>query len=189
MLATYRERVTETLRGIDMVAYDDILDALFSLIERDGELLIIGNGGSSATASHMVNDFAKLIPERTHRPVKVRCLSDNTALVTALGNDIAYKDIFSEQVKNLADAYDGDAMAVLALSGSGNSPNIIKAVKTANTAEICTIGLTGMGGGKLAKVVDLPLVVPSQSMQIIEDAHMVLGHCLCLDLIERLNAN
>lgn len=188
MLQTYREQVSAVLQGISVSKYDSILDALYNLIEREGELLIIGNGGSSATASHMVNDFAKLIPERTHRSVKVRCLSDNTALVTTQNGNAYFTDaaIFSAQVRNLALMYESDAMTLLALSGSGDSPNIITAVNEANLRGLCTIGLTGMDGGLLAECADLSLIVPSQSMQIIEDAHMVLGHSLCLDLIERL---
>lgn len=180
MLTAYRAKVSEALQDIDVDDYKRLRDALSRLLTRDGELLIIGNGGSSATASHMVNDFAKLIPGS----VKVRCLSDNTALLTALANDIAYDAIFSEQVKDLALAYEGDAMTLLALSGSGNSPNIISAVLEANLHGICTIGLTGMGGGLLCDLVDYSLIVPSMSMQVIEDCHMVIAHSLCLDLIE-----
>jgi D-sedoheptulose 7-phosphate isomerase len=186
MLETYRERVAETLRGISLVDYDQVLSCLRKALEMGSELFFIGNGGSSATASHAVNDFVKLITDQTGKPVRAQCLSDNTALITALANDINYSDIYAAQIQK---SHRWDTAVLIALSGSGNSPNVINAVTQAHKQGWMTIGLSGRGGGQLAEIVDLSLIVPSQSMQIIEDVHSIICHCLCLDLIERLNAS
>jgi len=184
MLNEYREKLIETLQKVNMDDYDRILEALSEVIYKFGEVFIVGNGGSSATASHIVNDLAKMIPESTGKKVRVRCLSDNTPLITAIANDLDYDYIFSEQV--LGFMYPGDIL--IALSGSGNSSNIINAVMEANKKGCTTIGLCGRDGGQLAQVATLSLTVPVESMQLIEDVHLVIGHSLCLDLIERSQA-
>ena len=177
----YRGQLIKALRGLDMDVYDAILILLYDVLSEGNGLFLIGNGGSSANASHITNDFVKLIPDKTGRDVQAHCLSDNVPLITALANDNDYEDIFAAQVRTFM-SY-GDAL--IAFSGSGNSPNIIKAVKVANdiTSSV-TIGLCGRGGGELAQEATRALIVPSESMQIIEDVHLAIAHSLCVDLIE-----
>ena len=141
----------------------------------DGRLvLLFGNGGSASTASHFVTDLAKVATPKGVRPMRCVALSDNVPSVTAWANDTDYSRIFSEQLRALATPGD----VAIAISGSGNSPNVLEAVRAARAIGLGTIGLTGMGGGKLKDLVDVAVVVPSDSMQHTEDAHVILLHLL-----------
>lgn len=144
----------------------------------DRTIFFFGNGGSASTASHFVTDIAK-VAGGTKSPAKGRrfkclALNDNVPGVTAWANDVGYADIFSGQLKQLADAGD----VVVAISGSGNSPNVLEGVRAAKEIGCATIGLTGIGGGKLKDLVDVALIVPSNSMQHTEDVHLVTCHLL-----------
>lgn len=144
----------------------------------DRTIFFFGNGGSASTASHFVTDIAKVAggTEARGKGRRFRCVSlnDNIPGMTAWANDIGYAEIFSGQLKSLADPGD----VAVAISGSGNSPNVLEAVKTARAMGLTTIGLTGMGGGKLKDLVDVPVVVPSNSMQHTEDTHLIVLHLL-----------
>ena len=134
----------------------------------------MGNGGSAATAAHMACDFAK----NTRMPglprLKAVSLADNLATLTAYANDEGYENVFSEPLRTLAEAGD----VVIAISGSGNSPNIIKGLQTARELGLTTVGLTGFQGGKLKDYADICLIVDSDSIERIEDAHLVIDHIL-----------
>jgi len=164
-----------------------LLDALQKIVPlflkaraEDRTIFFCGNGGSASTASHFVVDIAKgtrksLAPggPRTQR---FRCvaLNDNVPSVMAWANDADYSRIFSEQLRSLAEPGD----LVVAISGSGNSPNVLEAVRAAKEMGLTTIGLSGIGGGKLKDLVDVSLVVPSPSMQHTEDVHLIVLHFL-----------
>jgi len=144
----------------------------------DRTIFFFGNGGSASTASHFVTDIAKVAggtqvkgPGR-----RFRCLSlnDNIPGLTAWANDVSYADVFSGPLRALAQPGD----VAVAISGSGNSPNVLEGVRAAKAMGLATIGLTGMGGGKLKEMVDVALVVPSNSMQHTEDTHLVTLHVL-----------
>lgn len=137
----------------------------------------MGNGGSAATASHFACDLAKGTAGKddSRKRFKVIALTDSVPIITAWANDTAYQNIFLEQLKNLLDAGD----VVIAINGSGNSKNVIKAVEYANAQKALTIGLTGFGGGKLKGMVQECLIVPSHSLEQIEDVHLILEHILC----------
>jgi D-sedoheptulose 7-phosphate isomerase len=137
-------------------------------------VFFFGNGGSSSTAAHFVVDISKVAARGPGRRIKCVALSDNVPSVTAWGNDSDYSVIFSEQLKILAERGD----VAVAISGSGNSPNVLKAVEAAKEIGLATVGLTGIGGGKLKGMVDVPVVVPSDSMQHTEDVHLTLLHLL-----------
>jgi D-sedoheptulose 7-phosphate isomerase len=137
-------------------------------------VLLFGNGGSASTASHFVTDLAKVATPKGVRPMRCVALSDNVPSVTALANDIDYSSVFAEQLRTLA----GPGDVAIAISGSGNSPNVLEAVRAARAGGVATIGLTGMGGGKLKDLVDVAVVVPSNSMQHTEDVHVILLHLL-----------
>ncbi len=137
-------------------------------------VLLFGNGGSSSTASHFVTDLSKVATRAGARPMRCVALTDNVPGLTAWANDTDYSRVFAEQVRTLA----GPGDVAIAISGSGNSPNVLEAVKVARAMGLKTVGLTGMGGGKLKDLVDVPVVVPSNSMQHTEDVHVLLLHLL-----------
>jgi D-sedoheptulose 7-phosphate isomerase len=162
---------------------DDIRQVIRVLLEawRDNrQVFLCGNGGSAATASHFANDLNKATIVPGQPRFRAICLADNVPLLTAWANDAAYEDVFAEQLVNFLNAGD----VVIAISGSGNSPNVLKAVQTARAAQALTIGLTGFQGGKLKDLVDHCVVVPSDAMMRIEDVHMVLDHCISSTLRE-----
>jgi len=144
----------------------------------DRTIFFFGNGGSASTASHFVTDIAKVAggTEGRGKGHRFRCVSlnDNTPGVTAWANDVGYAAVFAGQLRALAEKGD----VVVAISGSGNSPNVLEGVKAAREMGLTTIGLTGMGGGKLKDLVDVPMVVPSGSMQHTEDTHLIVLHLL-----------
>ncbi|HLK58730.1 MAG TPA: SIS domain-containing protein [Chthonomonadaceae bacterium] len=171
-------------RLIDQVSEAQV-ERLTGLLEdawaKDRRVLLMGNGGSSATASHIVNDLQKCIHLESGRPIKALCLSDCTPLLMAWGNDTEFANVFAPQVECWAEPGD----LVIAISGSGNSPNVIRAVETANERGAHTFGLAGYQGGKLAQTAKECIVVPSDNMQQIEDLHMILLHLVFSMLRER----
>ncbi|MCI4372319.1 MAG: SIS domain-containing protein [Thermoplasmata archaeon] len=178
-----RTYVAETRAAIEapylLEALRGILPIFLRAREKDATIFFFGNGGSASTASHFVVDIAKgtrtsLAPGPLGKRFRCIALNDNLPSVMAWANDADYSRIFSEQLRSLA--VRGDV--VVAISGSGNSPNVLEAVRVAKEMGLATIGLTGIGGGKLKGLVDVPLVVPSQSMQHTEDVHLFVLHFL-----------
>lgn len=135
-------------------------------------VLLMGNGGSAATASHIVNDLQKCLHLECGKPLKTLCLSDCTPLLMAWGNDTDYANVFAPQVDCWAEPGD----LVIAISGSGNSPNVLNAVEAANKRGAHTFGLAGYQGGKLASIANENITISSDNMQQIEDLHMILLH-------------
>ena len=161
-----------------LAAVERIVSILLRARAEDRTIFFFGNGGSASTASHFVTDIAKVAGGTEGRgPGKrFRCVSlnDNIPSLTAWANDVNYAAVFSGPLKSLA----GKGDVAVAISGSGNSPNVLEAVRTARAMGLTTIGLTGMGGGKLKEMVDVALVVPSNSMQHTEDTHLIVLHLL-----------
>ncbi|MCI4350535.1 MAG: SIS domain-containing protein [Thermoplasmata archaeon] len=137
-------------------------------------IYFFGNGGSASTASHFVVDIGKATIRGDGRRFKCVALVDNVESVTAWANDAEYAKVFSEQLKTLAQMGD----VAVGISGSGNSPNVLRAVEMARSMGLSTIGLSGLGGGKLKEMVDISIVVPSNSMQHTEDVHLLICHLL-----------
>ncbi|HTZ61728.1 MAG TPA: SIS domain-containing protein [Thermoplasmata archaeon] len=137
-------------------------------------VFLFGNGGSASTASHFVTDLSKVASRGPGRRIKCIGLSDNIPSMTAWANDADYSRIFAEPLRVLGERGD----VAIAISGSGNSPNVLEAVRAARELGITTVGLTGIGGGKLKGLVDVAVVVPSNSMQHTEDVHVTLLHLL-----------
>ena len=150
--------------------------------EEGRTVFIIGNGGSAATASHMANDLNKGAAVAGQRRFRALALTDNVPLITAWANDTRYEEIFVEQMANFF--HPGDVL--IAISGSGNSPNIIAALEWARNEGAVTIGLTGGSGGRPLGLVDCCLLVPSNRMEQIEDMHLVLAHAICVSLRNRI---
>ncbi len=174
--------VAETRSAIEapyfLEAMRKIVPIFLAAREADRTIFFFGNGGSASTASHFVIDIAKSTRKDLSVPARKRfrcvALNDNVPGITAWANDAEYARIFVEPLENLA--VRGDV--AVAISGSGNSPNVLAAVKAAREIGVTTIGLTGMGGGKLKELVDVPVIVPSGSMQHTEDVHLILLHLL-----------
>jgi D-sedoheptulose 7-phosphate isomerase len=173
--------------ALQRLPLQDILrvqEALWEAWRSERMIFIIGNGGSASTASHIANDLNKGAAVDGHRRFRALALTDNVPLITAWGNDTAYERIFVEQMANFLAA--GDVL--VAISGSGNSPNIIAAVQWARECGAVTLGLTGGSGGRLRTLVDHCIVVPSACMEQIEDAHLAIAHALCVSLRVRIAA-
>jgi D-sedoheptulose 7-phosphate isomerase len=178
----YREQLIATLEEIDARQYDRAYACIRLAYDHDHTLFLFGNGGSGATASHMVADFQKNIGMLTGRPFKALCLNDSMPLATAWSNDVDFTELFAQQVKTWVKPDD----VVIALSGSGQSTNVLMAVEQAKAQGATTIGLTGQIGGTLAYLADISLYVPTMSMQRAEDAHLVLLHSLFAQLEKEL---
>jgi len=146
--------------------------------QRDAQIITLGNGGSSMTALHYITDWNKSIFLRGKRPFRGRTLIDNMGLVFAYANDISFESVFEEQLKSCL--VSGDL--VVALSGSGNSKNVLRAVEYANEHGAVTLGLCGYDGGKLMGIVQHAIWIEAHDMQICEDLHAVFGHVVMQSL-------
>lgn len=174
--------MTQTLSALPLGRIEDVVEVLLSANYVGSTVFIVGNGGSAATASHFASDLAKgtITPGRPR--LRVAALTDNVPLMTAWSNDVAYEDVFAEQLRGLMRR--GDVL--IAFSCSGNSPNVLKAAELARQIGGVTLGFCGFGGGRLSELVDIPVVVPSQCMEQIEDVHLTLCHVVSAALRERM---
>jgi D-sedoheptulose 7-phosphate isomerase len=179
-ITRYLSELTVALKATPCEPQYDIMEALWTTYQRDGTIITCGNGGSAATASHFACDLAKSTICEGRRRVRTLALTDSIPLMLAWSNDTAYERVFVEQLMNLYRP--GDML--VAISGSGNSPNVLRAVEWANDQDALTVGLTGFTGGKLAILARLPLVIPCHSMPQIEDVHMALCHAFAVTLGE-----
>ncbi len=177
----YLDAEIQVLRSLDLCEINRAVNAIVDARNRGGTIYTMGNGGSSATASHMVCDFSKGIYENIGgKKFSFHCLSDNVPMISAIANDIGYDDIFSFQLKDLLTPND----LVIAISGSGNSENIIKAVQYAKDIGAVVIGITGFSGGKLRCLCDYSMHAAIDDMQIAEDVHMIFDHLIMRILSE-----
>lgn len=164
----------DTLQKIDVNAVNDALNLLLETAKKHKRIYVFGNGGSSATASHYANDFGKGISEYVENKFRFQCLNDNMPTVMAVANDIGFEEVFRFQLRGVIEPGD----IVIAISGSGNSKNVINAVEYAKEQGNKVIGLTGFDGGKLKKLSNISLHVPINSMQVTEDIHMIYDHLM-----------
>jgi D-sedoheptulose 7-phosphate isomerase len=158
-----------------------IIDLMAEARDQGRTIFLMGNGGSGSTASHIANDLVKNTIQPGKPRLKVIALTDNMPIILAIANDWDYSRIFVEQLMPLAQP--GDLL--LGLSGSGNSPNILKAMDWARENGLKTIGLTGRDGGQLKDKAELVLIAPTDSMAQIEDIHLIVSHILYLGLLEQ----
>lgn len=177
----YLNRLALVLNGLDRGAVDRGVAMVDAACRRGAQIITLGNGGSAMTALHYITDWAKSIPATTGRRFHGRSLVDNMGLVMAYGNDISFADIFAEQLKNVMLAGD----LVLAISGSGNSENVIRAVDYANANGGETLGLCGFSGGRLREKAHHAVWVQANDMQLCEDAHAIFGHIVMQALCRR----
>ncbi|MFB3924854.1 MAG: SIS domain-containing protein [Syntrophales bacterium] len=151
-----------------------VVDAITEALNRGNKILIFGNGGSAADAQHIAAEFInRFIIERP--PLPAIALSTDTSVITSIGNDYDFSEIFSKQIRAVGQAGD----VAWGISTSGTSPNIIKALDAARKIGMITIGLTGKDGGSIAKTVDYSLIVPSNSTPRIQEVHITVGHAIC----------
>ncbi len=173
-ITAYFDRLKVTIDKISKSDLSDLMNVLVDAKESEKQIFIMGNGGSSATASHYVCDFNKGISMNQDKKFKFICLNDNIPSLMAYANDLSFEDIFVEQLKSFYQKGD----IVIGISGSGNSMNVLKAIDYANEDGGVTVGLTGYSGGKLIEMARHNVHIPIDDMQIAEDLHMVLDHCM-----------
>jgi len=172
---SYIDYLSSVLSNISLTDIEKFVEVLLEARERESSIFFIGNGGSAATASHFANDIA--IGTRTYeKPFRAISLCDNQAVITAIANDDGYEKIFSQQLQVLLKKQD----VVVAISASGNSPNLLDAIDTAKKMNTITVGISAFDGGKMKEMVDVSLHVPTEKGEYgpAEDAHMVLDHLI-----------
>ncbi len=172
--AAYANDLADAIRAFDWSLVDELADALIAAWDSGANVWICGNGGSAANAAHWANDFIYPIAKSAPKGIRITALTANPAVVTCLGNDIGYDLIFSRQLHTFSAS--GDILIVL--SGSGNSPNILRALETGQELGLKSFAILGFDGGKAAALADVPLLFHVNDMQVAEDAQMVVCHAL-----------
>lgn len=176
----YIDYTFNATRTIDPLQIEKFIDLLFDAYKNQNTVFIIGNGGSAANASHLAQDLAKGTRPALENPRRIKAISltDNIAFITAAANDDGYDTVFEQQLKTFA--VPGDY--VVAISGSGNSPNIVKAIHWANMNGLTTIGITGFNGGKLKELNTYSLHVELNDMCTSESIHSIVLHYVIIEL-------
>lgn len=182
----YLAYIAQVLAKINVAEISVFINQLMAARERGATIFFIGNGGSAATASHFANDLSIGVGDYQN-PFRALSLSDNLAIITAIGNDFGYEDIFSRQLQIMAK--DGDM--VVAISASGNSPNLIKALDYANSINMTTVAITAFDGGRMKTMADIGVHVPTDPREYgpAEDAHMILDHLVSSYFMRIIRAN
>ncbi len=168
----YADRLGKVLATFDWSRIDPLIDALQEARAQDLQVFLCGNGGSAGNAMHLANDYLYGINQNGHGALRVIALPANSAVMTCLANDVSYAEVFSEQLRSLARKDD----ILITLSGSGNSPNILSALKTADELKMQSFAILGFDGGEALVLADHPIHFAVQDMQISEDLQMIVGH-------------
>ncbi|MEX1254281.1 MAG: SIS domain-containing protein [Dehalococcoidia bacterium] len=170
----YLNALRDTLARLDVAIVDTITEALLRARDQARTVFIIGNGGSASTAAHMATDLCKVTAVDGKAGVRAVSLPDNVALLTAWSNDAAYEQSFAGPLR----AYLSPGDVLIAISASGRSPNVLEATRVANELDALTVGLSGFGGGELARLAQISLVVDACDYGLVEDAHLAVNHAL-----------
>ncbi len=178
-IQTYFSTVQALLNDTPFQAVDQVVNVLMETNQAGRTVFICGNGGSASTATHFACDLSKRPLVAGQPRFRVIALTDNNALMTAISNDISYDEVFAEQLRSLVRAGD----VVIGISGSGNSKNVLNAMRVANEFGAITIGFCGYDGGKLKSMVNIPVHIPSYTMAMVEDVHLMLEHAICEKLL------
>ncbi len=173
-IKAYINMEIEVLKKLDIKSINAGMNLIMETRENGGRIYTLGNGGSAATASHMQNDFNKGLSEYIDVKFDFCCLNDNISTLMAIANDIGYDEIFKFQLKNKLKSND----LLIAISGSGNSRNVINAVEYAKSCDVKILTFTGYDGGILKTLSDVSMHAPINSMQITEDIHMIYDHLI-----------
>lgn len=180
----YLSEVAKTLAKFRCDAVEGIVDLLFEAYFGETGVYIFGNGGSAALASHLACDLSKTVTfANGSRRLRALSLTDNMPLMSAWSNDVGYEAVFAEQLRNFVRPAD----LVVAISGSGNSPNVLCGLELAREKGAKTVGITGRDGGKMVGLCDQCLIVPSQNIQVIEDLHLMAVHAITTTLYNRID--
>ncbi|CAN1498666.1 GmhA Phosphoheptose isomerase [Burkholderiaceae bacterium] len=182
----YLRYLNNVLQGIDLNEIGQFINILLNARSSGAQIFFMGNGGSAATASHFANDLS-IGTDSYEKPFKAISIVDNHAIVTAIANDFGYSEIFSRQLRVLASAGD----VVVAISASGNSPNLINAIEYANSKGMETVAITAFDGGALRKLCNHGVHVPTGLKEYgpAEDAHMILDHLIGAYLLRLLKSH
>jgi D-sedoheptulose 7-phosphate isomerase len=176
----YKTELLKTIESIDLACVDLAIEWFREAREAGRRIFVCGNGGSASTASHFACDVVKGASYNRDRRFRIMALTDQLPTITAYANDVSYECVFVEQLRNFAKPGD----LVMAISGSGNSPNVLRAVEYANSIDCRTIGMTGRDGGKLGPISQLNIHVPVPHMGRIEDGHMIVCHMIAYRFME-----
>jgi D-sedoheptulose 7-phosphate isomerase len=176
----YKSKLTHALDTLDLEGIGKAIEILREARDQHRHVFVCGNGGSASTASHFACDMVKGASFQREQRFRIMALTDSLPTLTAYSNDVGYDCVFAEQLKNFAKAGD----VVIAISGSGNSSNVVKALEYANSIGCQTIAMTGRDGGKLGPMAKLQIHVAEPHMGRIEDGHMIVCHMLCYYFIE-----
>lgn len=173
-IAAYFQRLKSAVDGLSYADVNRVMGVLEQARDAGRMIFIMGNGGSAATASHYVCDFNKGVSLDREKKYKFLCLNDNVPSMMAYANDLSYDEIFVHALRTYFQPGD----VVIGISGSGNSANVLRAIEYTNQNGGITIGLSGYDGGRLMQAAQYNIHVPIADMQITEDLHMVLDHCM-----------
>jgi D-sedoheptulose 7-phosphate isomerase len=182
----YFKRLNNVLACLPLPEIEVTIDELFRAYEEGHNIFLLGNGGSAALASHFACDLGKgTVQDGRKKRFRVMAFTDNVPLITAWANDSCYEDVFAEQLRNFLQPQD----VIFAISGSGNSCNVLRALEVGLETGAVNIGLTGFQGGRMRNLCSPCIVVPSENMQIIEDIHLSVTHAMFLTIKQRISAN
>jgi len=174
VLGEHIEAVREVLSKIPVADVESVVDVIRAAHGRGAHVYILGNGGSASTATHFACDLSKATIVEGRSRLRVTSLTDNIALLTAWANDTSYENVFAEQIRSLVNRLD----VVIAISASGNSPNVLKGIDAAHELGAITVGLVGCTGGELRYRVDVCVHVQDHDYGVVEDCHLVLEHAI-----------
>lgn len=177
----YQAKLVSSIGTVDLEKVSEAIEILARARNNNRHIFVCGNGGSASTASHFVTDMVKGASYNRHARFRIMALTDSMPTITAYSNDVSYDCIFAEQLKNFAQPED----VLIAISGSGNSCNVVCAAEYANSVGCETIALTGRDGGKLGRTAKLEIRVPDDHMGRIEDGHLIVCHMICYFFMEQ----
>src|SRR3989338_4740383 len=177
-IISFFEEIKKCIAEIDIARIEEIADVLYSAWKNSRQVFILGNGGSASQGSHMAADISKNTLGRVYDPrikrFRIMALTDYVSLMTAYANDVGYDEVFSQQLRNLINEHD----LLIVITGSGNSPNVIRAIEYAKECNAITIGLLGFAGGKAKDMLDYEITVKSNSYGVIETVHPAIHHLM-----------
>lgn len=181
--SSYISALKESIEGINSEDIRKLADLILDVRDRGNTVYVFGNGDSANNASHFAADLSKGTIYTGEKRLRVVALNENVPLMTAWANDASYDMIFKEQLENFLK--EGDA--VIGISTSGNSPNVLRAIEYANNSGAVTIGLSANEGGKLVSLAKHNIIAKTHNTEIAEDVHWIIGHLLKMHLIERFS--
>jgi D-sedoheptulose 7-phosphate isomerase len=179
-LEKYRANVLQVIQGLDLERIGQVIDVLAEAREKGRRIFVCGNGGSASTASHFACDMVKGASFNREKRFRIMALTDSLPTLTAYSNDVSYECVFVEQLKNFAEPGD----VVMAISGSGNSPNVLRAIEYGNSIGCVTVALSGRDGGRMGPLAKVHVCAGHPHMGRIEDAHLIAAHMISYYFME-----